>query len=62
MTDNPQPWECFYCHRVYGPLALECTFCNTPEQMDERYKRRVEAFRMACEIRKKFPMMTFGAT
>lgn len=49
-------WECFYCHRVYGPNALECTYCNSPEQMEKRYQGRVKAFEMSCELRRKFPL------
>lgn len=56
-----QPWECFRCHRIYGPNALECTFCNTPEQLHAAYEGRVKAFEMACELRKKFPL-NLGAT
>ena len=22
------PWVCPECHRVYGPMALECDWCN----------------------------------
>ena len=50
------PWECFYCRRVYGPNALECTFCNSPEQMEVRHQQRVKAFEMECELRRKFPL------
>jgi hypothetical protein len=53
------PWECFYCRRVYGPNALECAYCNSPEQMEIRYQNRVKAFEMSCELRRKFPL-NFG--